>query len=76
MSKKYYKVTPKVTHKVKCTHVVFGSTHIYYRPCNVLKEMPDGRLKVEVFSLYHLTDGAGSYVRYVEAERVEEQEAI
>lgn len=64
---------PKATHKVLCTHATFGTFHIYYMLCNIIKEMPDEmRLKIEVVGYEAHEDNSAfhSRIRYVEKSTV------
>lgn len=57
-------------HYLACTHSFNSRNSIdYVMYCNVLKTMPDGRLKVRVFG-YRWTGTDGSKIRYVEDYRV------
>ena len=61
------------THWLHCRHVC-NWVREYRMPCTVLKEMPDGRLKVVVFGdRFWAGRQDKSRVRYVSAGRVTEK---
>ena len=59
---------------LKCKQQINDGSEIQYQMfCNVLKTMPDGRLKIEVFGdRYRVSESIRnkSRIRYVEADRV------
>lgn len=59
------------TEYLKCAHVIGRNRAEYLMRCDVLKEMPDGRLKVRVYGdrNWANTDHL-SRVRYVDRHRV------
>lgn len=57
-------------HYLICTHHFNSRSYInYLMHCNVIKEMPDGRLKIKVFG-YRWTKSDGYKIRYVDKYRV------
>lgn len=61
------------THRLKCKHCIGRNCTTYYMHCNIIKKMPDGRLKVVVYgNLYWGMSNAGNNVniRYVPSNRV------
>lgn len=52
-----------------CHHYNSKAYDDFLMYCNVIKEMPDGRLKLKVFG-YRWTKTDGEKIRYVEADRV------
>lgn len=60
-------------HYLKCVHQLNHQSEICYQMfCNVLKTMPDGRLKIEVFGERYWKDARinKSRIRYVDSWRV------
>jgi hypothetical protein len=58
-------------HFLKCTHSLNSKSKIHYLMyCNVLKAMPDGRLKIKVYGERYRSI-AGEKIRYVDADQVE-----
>jgi hypothetical protein len=57
------------THRLACRHVLGCNDREYHMPCDVLKTMPDGRLKVRVYGRLFWREGS-SRIRYVSAWRV------
>lgn len=52
-------------HLLRCIHSLNANSKIYYLMyCDVLKEMPDRRLKVKVYGYRHLSI-EGERIRYV-----------
>lgn len=61
------------THLLSCRHAVGPNGRDYFMRCNVVKIMPDGRLKIQLFGERYWTDRTDKVsIRYVEAERVSE----
>lgn len=61
------------THELLCRHCVGKNCRDYTMPCNILKSMPDGRLKVQVFGDRYWIRGLDKVsVRYVDRDRVRE----
>ncbi len=60
------------THLLACAHAIGAARKVYLMPCHVLKVMPDGRLKLQVYGERHWNDERRDKVtvRYVEASRV------
>lgn len=60
---------------LKCTHVLNSKSRIrYLMYCDIIKQMPDGRLKIKVYGeRYCSVDG--EKIRYVDAGRVVTAEA-
>jgi len=59
-------------HRIRCEHHIGSNVRVYYMRCDVLKAMPDGRIKVRVYGrLYWKGTEAITRTRYVEASRVE-----
>ena len=61
------------TYVLSCEHQLNHRSRIYYEMyCNVIKGMPDGRLKIRVFGNRYWRDGRinKSRIRYIEANRV------
>lgn len=57
-------------HLLKCTHSLNSKSKIdYLMYCDVLKEMPDGRLKIKVYGERYPSI-AGEKIRYVDVGRV------
>lgn len=57
------------THWLKCRHQIGRNGYDYYMPCNVLKNMSGGKLKIEVFG-FMAKGGNGRRIRYVYKYRV------
>ena len=57
------------THWLKCRQQICANGYDYHMACNILKKMPDGRLKVEVFG-NRCWGGSRSRIRYVWPHRV------
>ncbi|HAT2580406.1 TPA: hypothetical protein I8273_004382 [Aeromonas hydrophila] len=64
------------THYLRCRHVLGHGVTNYRMRCHVIKTMPDGRLKVQVYGERYWNDERRkkSKIRYVEAARVTEIE--
>lgn len=64
----------KKVHYLNCLHQLNHKSEIHYQMfCNVLKTMPDGRLKIEVFGyryFFYESSRNKKRVRYVDAGRV------
>lgn len=62
-------------HLLKCAHVLNSKSRIrYLMYCDIIKQMPDGRLKIKVYGeRYCSVDG--EKIRYVDAGRVVTAEA-
>lgn len=60
------------THLLICVHAVGPARKAYLMPCHILKEMPDGRLKLQVYGERNWSDERRDKVsvRYVPASRV------
>lgn len=59
------------THLLFCSHAVGKNGKRYYMRCHVLKIMPDGRLKVQVYGdRYWKNTGHVIRTRYVDSGRV------
>lgn len=62
------------THYLNCLHSLNSRSQIEYQMfCNILKTMPDGRLKIEVFGyryFYRTSSINNSRIRYVDDWRV------
>lgn len=59
------------THLLKCRHCVGSNCKTYYMPCQILKTMPNGRLKLAVFGdRYWKNKDHICRIRYVDANRV------
>jgi len=54
---------------LKCAHQVGRSRHEYLMECDVLKRMPDGRLKIRVYG-DRFWKRDKQRIRYVESVRV------
>ena len=65
------------THYLNCQHSLNHCSQIEYQMlCNILKTMPDGRLKIEVFGdryIYRTPSINNSRIRYVDDCRVTDQ---
>lgn len=63
------------THNLRCSHSIGSKSHkAYMMRCHVLKEMPNGRLKILVFGNRNWKDQEHvCRVRYVDAYRVRER---
>lgn len=60
-------------HFLGCRHQIGQNGFDYSMPCDILKTMPDGRLKVRVWGdRYWSRDKHKNRIRYVEAYLVEE----
>ena len=58
-------------HVLTCTHSLNSISKIHYLMyCDILKTMPDSRLKIRVYGDRYVST-AGEKIRYVEADRVE-----
>ena len=58
------------THYLTCIHTLNSRSHIdFLMYCNILKKMPDGRLKVRVFG-YRWSNVRGEKIRYINSYRV------
>lgn len=57
------------THWLKCRHQICRNGFNYLMPCNILKNMPGGRLKVEVFG-NRAWGGNNRKIRYVSKWKV------
>jgi len=59
------------THLLRCRRAVGPSGRTYFMHCNILKKMPDGRLKVLVYGNRYWKDRRDvARIRYVTADRV------
>lgn len=60
------------THLLLCTHAIGKNARYYGMPCHILKTMPDGRLKLQVYGERHWIDDRKDKkaIRYVTADRV------
>jgi len=57
-------------HLLKCTHALNSVSEIrYLMYCDIIKQMPDGRLKIKVYGERHRS-ADGEKIRYVDAHRV------
>lgn len=56
--------------KLRCQHCIGLSCYNYLMYCNILKKMPDGRLKVKVFGNRYWGGYEQSRIRYVEENKV------
>ncbi|NBH76365.1 hypothetical protein D3Z29_10885 [Rodentibacter pneumotropicus] len=55
---------------LKCVHSLNSLSQIdFLMHCNVLKKMPDGRLKIKVFG-YRWSHSIGKKIRYVDSFRI------
>lgn len=60
-------------HYFTCEHSLNSRSKIYFlMHCNILKKMPDGRLKIKVFG-YRWLHPNGEKIRYVDNFRVVKQ---
>jgi hypothetical protein len=60
---------------LKCTHALNTKSKIrYLMYCDIIKQMPDGRLKIKVYGERHRS-ADGEKIRYVDAGRVVTAEA-
>lgn len=60
-------------HRLRCRHQIGANGFDYQMPCEILKTMPDGRLKIQVFGdRYWKGRRHVSRIRYVHAFRVKE----
>ena len=60
-------------HLLKCTHSLNSKSKIHYLMyCDVLKEMPGGRLKIKVYGERYRSI-KGEKIRYVDADRIEKE---
>lgn len=65
---------PETTHLLKCRHQIGANGFDYTMPCNILKKIPGGRLKIEVFGDRYWKDNSGKRsVRYVYCFRVKKK---
>ena len=63
----------ETTHILQCVHAIGHKRRYYEMPCNIIKTMRDGRLKVEVFGdRFWKENTEKRSVRYVPAYRVME----
>ena len=62
-------VTPNTTHRLVGSVRRMTRMKPYSTPCNILKQMPDGKLKIEVFGERYRKTGKRQ-IRYVAACRV------
>lgn len=58
------------THLLENRHCIGQSCRTYLLRCHILKTMPDGRLKVQVFGNMWKGNEAVHRTRYVEAHKV------
>ncbi len=60
------------THLLACVHAIGDSRKGYMMRCHIVKEMPDGRLKIRVYGERYWNDERNDKVslRYVKANRV------
>ncbi|EGR4074982.1 hypothetical protein D6U78_09615 [Vibrio cholerae] len=59
------------THFLYCRHAIGSNGKNYRMRCHVLKTMPDGRLKIQVYGDRYWKDTEHiAKIRYVKAERV------
>lgn len=60
------------THLLACAHAIGSARKEYFMRCHILKVMPNGRLKLQVYGERHWNDERRDkvQVRYVEAYRV------
>ena len=57
-------------HLLKCAHVLNSKSRIrYLMYCDIIKQMPDGRLKIKVYGERHRS-ADGEKIRYVDAGKV------
>ena len=57
-------------HLLKCTHALNSVSEIrYLMYCDIIKQMPDGRLKIKVYGERHRS-ADGEKIRYVDAGKV------
>jgi len=62
----------KHTHFLSCVHAIGKNRYYYFMPCDILKCMKDGRVKIRVFGdRYWKRDREKSRIRYVERNRIE-----
>lgn len=59
----------KGVHFLKCKHCIGRNTTYYAMYCDVIKEMPDGRIKLKVYGDRYWHTDSVKY-RYVESWRV------
>lgn len=60
------------THLLKCRHAIGQSGRTYFMRCHVLKKMPDGRLKLQVYGKRYWRDQCDAIkTRYVNPDRVQ-----
>ena len=57
------------SHWLTCHHQIGYNRTTYRMACNLLKRVPSGRVKIQVFGNRYW-GGSKSYVRYVDAFRV------
>ena len=57
------------THLLKCTHRIGRNGYEYHMACNILKDMGDGRFKIEVFG-DRAWGGDKKRIRYVDKHRL------
>jgi hypothetical protein len=63
------------THYLQCSHCVGRNRNIYYMKCNILKRLPNGKLKLEVFGQRDWKNKEHiKQTRYTEANRVHKKE--
>ena len=59
------------THRLYCRHAIGQHGRSYHMKCHVLKTMPDGRLKIQVYGDRYWKDRMHVVrVRYVQSDRV------
>jgi len=63
------------THWLTCRHQICRNGFDYQMPCDVLKEMPGGRVKVRVYGNRYW-GGSRSRIRYVSKYRVKERKSL
>ena len=59
----------KSTHWLSCRHQIARNGYDYQMPCDIIKTMPDGRLKILVYG-YRVWGGDNTRIRYVQPDRV------
>ena len=58
------------THYLTCIHTLNSHSHIdFLMYCNILKKMPNGRLKIRMFG-YRWSNVKGEKIRYIDSCRV------
>ncbi|CAK3961886.1 DUF3319 domain-containing protein [Vibrio crassostreae] len=59
------------THLLQCRHALGDNGKFYKKRCHILKKMPDGRLKLQVYGDRYWKDTDHIVrIRYVESSRV------